>query len=652
MTPDELEAAIRFHNWKYWIQNAPEISDFEYDRLVEALRRHRPDSPLVDEIGTAGAAGEGEVQEPGEKVRHTRPMLSLDKCYEEAELLKWFDKFEGDAVASPKIDGVAASIRYAVDGRLELAATRGSGRVGDVITENIKRVGAVPHILPFGPLEVRGEVYMPLSVFRTEFAQDFSNPRNLTAGSVTRKDPETTAPFKLRFMAYDVDPPPGVHPETEVDKEALLTRLGFSPVETILCEREQVESVYRGLLARRDDFDYETDGVVFKTNHLDEQRLLGATAHHPRYAIAYKFQGESGVSTLVAVEWSVSRTGAINPVAIVDPIVLSGVSVTRASLHNLSIMAKLGGEEGLRLGSKVLMERRGGVIPHVEGVVDVGTRRVTIPTVCPSCGGAAYERDDVLHAEHTPTCPATTLGQFQHFVHVIDSKGFGPKLLQQLLEAGLVEEPSDLFRLTLADLMGLERVGEKLATRLLRELGQCRTLSMDTFLNALGIDELGPVVARLIARSYPDLEALRSAGTQDLSGINGVGPIIAENVVNGLAARSDLIDRLLAQIVLAAPELPPEPTGQGSLSGLSFLFTGTLATLKRKEAQALVRAEGGDAPNAVNRSLTHLVIGDADLAKFEGGWRTSKLKKAEKLNEGGAEIQIIGESAFLEMVEE
>ena len=652
MSVADLEAAVRYHNWKYWVENAPQISDPEYDVLVEALRARKPDSPVLDAIGEAGAEDAGRALPDREKVTHNRPMLSLDKCYSDDDLLKWFDKFEGDAVVSPKVDGVAASVRYSESGDMELAATRGSGAVGELITENMRFVGDVPEKLTAGPLEVRGEIYMPRSVFHRQFAAEFANPRNLTAGAIKQKDPTKTGGYQIRFMAYDLEVPADLHLDTEENKATYLTNLGFRPVDSVRTNRERAADVFREIQAHSRDYDYDTDGVVYKTNRLDEQARLGATAHHPRYAIAYKFQGESAASILRDVEWSVSRTGAVNPVAIVDPVTLSGASVTRASLHNLSIMEKLGGADGLRLGSKVLMMRRGGVIPHVEEVLDVGDEPVVTPPSCPSCGGVTFRQEDILQAEHTPSCSATRLGVLQHFVNVIEAKGFGPKLLQQLIDDGMVADAADLFALTVEKLMSLERVGQRLAEKLVRQLDARREIRLDTFLSALGIDELGPVVARTLAGVFPTLDALRAATAEDIAAIHGLGDVIARNVVTGLADRAESTDALLAHVKVSAASQAPGPVEGGPLVGKSFLFTGTLEKMKRKEAQERVRALGGETPSSVVKTLTHLVLGEGDLARFQGGWRSSKLKKAEKLNAGDATIEIIGEAAFFDLIGE
>lgn len=653
MTIDELEAAVQYHNWKYWLENAPEISDYEYDRLVETLRQKRPDSSVLDAIGPEGVA-ENHIAdgETGEKVVHTRQMLSLDKCYSEEELLKWFDKFEGDAAVSPKIDGVAAAIRYGASGRLELAATRGNGRVGETITQNIRFISGVPETLPAGPVEVRGEVFMPRSVFDRRFSTKFANPRNLTAGALKQKNAAKTGDYGIEFLAYDIEPNEHFQPTTEVEKNALLKKLGFTPVDQLVTTKEAAQSVFQSFVRRRDDLDCEIDGVVYKVNDTTQHEEMGATSHHPRFAIAYKFQGESKVSQLESVEWSVSRTGAVNPVAIVAPVELSGVTVTRASLHNLSIMEGLGGEGGLRLGSKVVMMRRGDVIPHVEQVVEHGSQPIELPSSCPHCDGPTFREGDVLYAHHSPDCTATRLGTIEHFVKAIDAKGYGPKVLTALIESKMIEQPADLYELTVEQLITLERVGKKLAEKLVEQIQRRHELPFDTFLCALGVNELGPSVARLLAVELRTLDALQDATTDELAAIHGVGPVIAETVVTAVRTRASEFQRLLEHITIISPNPVDEGADDGPLKEMSFLFTGALLSMKRKEAQEKVRALGGQTPSSVSGSLTHLVIGDADLVKFEAGWRSSKLKKAEQLQGKGADIKIIGETMFLQLLKD
>ncbi|MEZ4461304.1 MAG: NAD-dependent DNA ligase LigA [bacterium] len=645
LSVDDLERAVRFHNHAYWVDNNAVISDVEFDRLVEALREKAPQSPVLDAIGPAGA---NEFESDGVKVEHNPPMLSLDKCYDEDTLVKWFGKFSGEVVVSPKVDGVAGCMRYDSRGNLVQAATRGNGVVGEDFTENARFIVDLPEKIASGPLEVRGECYIPLDVFRRKFEGEYSSPRNLTAGALKQKDPKKTATFEVHFFGYDVI---GKDFESESAKMAFLKEAGFSEVENHLIHVDQLQSVYEDILARRAELNYDTDGVVYKVNDTAEQQRMGLTAHHPRYAIAYKFQGDAGQSILREVHWSVSRTGAINPVGIVDPVELSGATVTRASLHNLSIMEKLGGDAALTLGSRVMMVRRGGVIPHLEKVLEPGNEPVVIPTECPFCGAATYRQSDVLVADHNDNCRGSRLRQIEHFASVMEIKGFGPKLLEALYDEEIVTSPADFFTLTVQEMLELDRVGRKLAEKLVERIAERRSVRADIFLRALGIDELGNHVSKILIEHYPSLEAILAVTRDELAAIHTIGDVIADKVTAGLQARREDILELARMLDLRFPTEADRAPTDAALSGKKFLFTGALEAMSRKDAQKKVVALGGETPSGVVKDLDYLVIGDADLEKFRGGWRTSKLQKAEAYNAEGGNIQIIGETEFIALIE-
>ncbi len=640
---EDLESAVQFHNKAYWVDNNAVISDEDFDRLVEALRTKAPQSPVLDAIGPEGAAEGFEFE--GEKVAHDPPMLSLDKCYDEATLLKWFGKFDGEVVVSPKVDGVAVCIRYDQNGDLIIGSTRGNGTVGELITENVKRIVDVPLKISDGPLEVRGEAYLPLDVFRAKFEGEYSSPRNLTAGALKQKDPEKTRRFEVHFFAYDAI---GREFQSENEKMLFLAKLGFSEVESTVVHVDGLQAAYDDISARRASLNYETDGLVYKVNSIEEQERMGFTAHHPRYAIAYKFQGDAGQSVLREIHWSVSRTGAINPVGVVDPVDLSGATVTRCSLHNLSIMDKLGGDKGLTLNSKVLMVRRGGVIPHLERVLEAGDIPVELPSECPFCGAPTRRDGDILVADHQPNCRGSRLKELEHFATVMEIKGFGPKILETLYEAELVTAPVDFFAITPEDLMSLERVGRKLAEKLVEKIRERRKPRAEVFLRALGIDELGNHVSKILAQRYDSIEAILDIKEEELASIHTIGDIIAQKVCSGLEhRREDILE--LAEI-LEIQFIKEEPK-DGELRGKKFLFTGAMESMSRKDAQKKVQALGGETPSGVIKDLDYLVIGDADLEKFKGGWRTNKLEKAEAYNRDGGDIKIIGETEFLGLID-
>src|SRR3989338_6023630 len=359
-TTKQLEEAIRHHNHAYFKLNKPEISDTEFDQLVERLRKLKPDSPVLTEL-VSDITG-------SKKITHQRPMLSLDKCYDLESRTHWFEKIQGSVLAMPKIDGLACSLRYDSHGKLALAATRGDGFEGEDITANILRVKDVPSHLNRS-LEIRGEVYMRLSRFNTHYKDSFSNPRNLAAGALKQKDPDKSAAYELSFFAYDLD---GADLKTEFEKFEYLKQLGFKPMPIKLADSpEACQKIYEDFAKLKPppfgkgggpgviSLDYEIDGVVFRANGVSEQSRLGFTAHHPKWSIAYKFQGDSAHTELLDIDWSLARTGVITPVAIVKPVLASGAMVARASLHNLTIF------EGLELtqGAVVEITRRGGVIP-------------------------------------------------------------------------------------------------------------------------------------------------------------------------------------------------------------------------------------------------------------------------------------------------
>jgi DNA ligase (NAD+) len=477
-----VEAELQRHNRLYWERNAPEITDYDYDRLVEALRAKAPDSPILEALGEP-------VPEIGSQVRHAEPMLSLDKCYSEEDLLKWAEKFEGEVVMTPKIDGVACSIRYGADGRLAHAATRGSGVVGEDITQNVLRIRNVPPALEAGitrgrEVEVRGEVYLPLSVF-AKLEGEFANPRNTAAGAIKHKDAGRSAAMGLRFFAYNVM---GLDEQAETmhGRYALAAQLGFEPVEFDRLDKDAMQAGYDAYVARRESLDYEIDGVVFIADDIAEHVRMGATAHHPRYAIAYKLQGESATTVLREVEWSVSRSRALTPVGIVDPVKLSGATVTRISLHNWGLVQS----KNLSIGARVVAMRRGGVIPYLEAVVEPGDGEIRPPETCPSCESPTLIEGDFVYCGNESGCRATAIETLKFFARAIDIEGFGAVWLETLFDAGLLRHPQDFFRLRALDLLEFERMGRTLANKLVDNIAAHREVPLATFMTALGVPGL------------------------------------------------------------------------------------------------------------------------------------------------------------------
>ena len=628
-----LEAQVRHHNALYWDKHTPEISDYEYDALVVRLKELAPDSPALS------AMGPGATPALGAEFRHKSPMLSLDKCYTPEDLADWAGTFEGEVIATPKYDGIACTLHYDVTGKLAVAATRGDGTVGDDITVNALEIADIPAQIPSDrPLEVRGEIYMRLSVFARFKEEGMANPRNLTAGAIKQKDRKKSAAYGLSFAAYDLL---GSDEETQEEELKRLTLLGFPKVDYLVLTRDKVLDGFEQFARWRPTLDYEIDGVVFKVSAVKEQRRLGETAHHPRHSLAYKFQGDSGLSTLREVEWSVARTGAITPVAIVAPVTLSGVTVTRASLHNVGFIDKL----GLTLGAKVTLVRRGGVIPNVEFVTEPGTEPVRNPEICPSCGAPVAREKDFLSCSAPRTCRRAVIGQIAHYAATCDMLGFGDGILEQAYDRGLLRAAADFYALRAQDLAGLERCGDKLANKLVGEVKKKRTLELATFLRALGVHELGKHVSALLATQYRTLDAVLAVTEEELAATHSIGDTIAGSVVKGLADARAAIDALRAHVTITSP--PSAEGGEaGPLSGESFVFTGKMVALSRGEAEKRVRALGGGVLSAVNKTLKYLVVG-ADRT----GPKSTKEKAADKLIGQGAPIRILSEDELLAMLE-
>ncbi len=648
----ELEALVRRANVEYWDRAAPTLPDALYDQLVERLKRQAPDAAVLSAMGPSApgepalAADEAVLLAPearfGAGVIHKRPMLSLDKCYNEVDLQAWATKFTGEILVMPKMDGVACSLRYDRKGKLVLAATRGSGIEGEDITANALEIKAIPDQLATAgaELEIRGELYMKLSEF-ARYKDDFANPRNLTAGSIKQKDRSKSRAAHLSFFPYDIIGPDFAD---EREKFAKLVALGFAEIDHEFVPREQLQAAYERFARARPGLDYEIDGVVYRTSSLREQARLGLTGHHPRYAIAYKFQGDSGVTELLDVLWSVSRTGLITPVALLEPVELSGAMIGRASLHNLNIFEAL----GLSHGCRVEVTRRGGVIPNVERVIEAGphARAFELPTHCPACGSPAARNKkregEFLWCSQPKQCVQARLGELEHFAKVVDIQGFGPKVIAAAVDAGLLSTPADYYTLRATDLGELERLGEKSAQNLIDQIEAHRELPLAVFLQALGVEHLGKQNAQLLAGEFETLQRIVGLGRADLMAIRGIKDAIADAIVDGIKARAELIDALLKHVEVARGEKPERPAG-GALTGKSFVFTGTLEGFTREQAQARVQELGGECPSGVNKALGYLVVGAGKGAK------SSKQKKAEELIAAGAPLKVLSEGEFLEL---
>lgn len=627
---------MRHHNDAYFKKGEPEITDAAFDKLVETLRMVKADSTVLEELG----------EKPAEKsLVHKEPMLSLDKCYDDQSFLKWREKITGSLVAMPKIDGVACSLHYDEKGNLRQGLTRGDGRSGEDITENVKRIRDIQTQLKSelvdGTLEIRGEVYMRISRFKAAYAEEFANPRNLAAGALKQKEAKKSEAYQLSFFPYDIR---GTKLATERAKFHLLDQLGFQ-VPPVRFD-EDFKTTVRDFFTTRDSLDFEIDGVVFRADSIAEQARLGETAHHPKFAIAYKFQGESAQTHLVNVEWSVGRTGVITPVAIVQPVFVSGATVTRASLHNLGLFLK----HDLREHALVEIVRRGGVIPHVERVLRSEGKPYAAPTQCPSCGKPPVVDGDFLRCSEPWECEQIQVGRIIHYCYALEIEGFGEKWVRTLVSKGMVKSPADLYRLTRDDLLGLDRMGPVLASKMIDQIESKKEVQLWQFLSALGLAEIGPVVARALAQHFQDFDALRKAQKEEITSIYGVGESIADALIVGFKTFSDEIDDILTKVRIVKEKQLTGLDENHPIFGKSVVFTGKMAYLDRKEAQKRVQAVGGNTPASVTATTDFVVIGDEGSALLRGGEKSTKHKAAEKLVSQGAKVNIISETAFLELL--
>ena len=671
LTVTELVELIQFCDVAYHTNGASPVSDQAYDALKDRLRSLAPDAAVLQQIGAAPGLGD--------KVAHPTAMLSLDKCTTATEFWAWYrgnlaqltDKPnnakldaaaqawaaqpEGQLVVTPKIDGLACALRYDGAGQLAVAATRGDGQIGEDVTENAKRIGDMVVRLPtggpvHGPIEVRGEVYLALSRFAA-VADQFANPRNLAAGVLKAKEADTFAADNLTFFAYDILGPGAAGLTTETAKMAALRALGFAAPQFVGCSAAEAEAIFARFADGRASDDFESDGIVLRLDDVGVAQRLGVTSHHPRGAIAWKYAASADVTVLQTVHWSVARTGTITPVAMVAPVKLSGATVSRATLHNVSNLLRL----ALRPGDRIEVVRRGGVIPHVERVVTPSAAEPCLPPEhCPSCGAATVrvQRDDgkgrtveVLQCGDPANCVAARQRSLLHFCQTLELEGFGDKVVEILLDQGLADHPADLFLLTSADLVALPRFGEQTAANLLAQLDRARHLKLPMFLVSLGIASLGKQTAQLLA-TRGDLAAIRAMTADEIAKLHSLGDKSGESICNGLRDKAALIDALLHHVTIVAGQTETA-AGNGPMLGQIVVFTGALQRMGRRDAQKLVVRLGGHAGDSVSAETTILVVGGDEL---QAAVPSSKLKKAMKLRDNGQNLQITSEAAFFEQL--
>lgn len=658
---EKLRREIRHNEYLYYVLDAPEITDAEYDRMMVRLREleaRYPDSiPADSPTQRVGGRASSQFTE----VRHLEPLLSLGNVFS-AEELRAFDErvrsglpagSKVEYVMEPKIDGLACSLIYE-NGKLVRAATRGDGVVGENVTANVRTIRSIPLTLkvPEGEavpelLDVRGEVYMPRQAFmrlneqRAERGEsEFANPRNAAAGSLRQLDPQVTASRSLSFFAYYLVGE-GAQPKHS-ESLALLARYGFKVSENYKVVENIDEAIkYIGDFNElRQGLAYDTDGAVIKVNDVYQQRILGATGKDPRWATAYKYPPEQAETTLEDIDWRVGRTGVLTPTAVLTPVKLSGSVISRATLHNEDFIRA----KDIRIGDRVVINKAGEIIPEVLRVVAEkrtgDEKEVEIPNVCPECGWRVERQGEEAAIRCTnPHCPALGREGLIHFVSrdAMNIDGCGPSVINALLDAGLVRDAADLYSLRKEDLLKLERMGEKSADNLLAALAESKKNELDKLLFALGIRHVGAKVARILATEFGSMEKLQQAQPEKLAQIRDIGDKIAESAVTWLnvPANIDLVERLAAA-GLTMTFTPPASQEDNPFFGKTLVFTGTMPTLGRAEAKTMAQDVGAKVSGSVSKKTDYVIAG------AEAG---SKLEKAQQLG-----VTVIDEAEFLRLL--
>ena len=659
-----LREKINHHNYRYYVLDDTEISDGEYDRLMVELRRLEenhpslvtPESP-TQRVGASPADGFDQVQ-------HRLPMLSLGNAFNEDDLQAWYRRIKGllddadfDLVCELKIDGLAVSLAYQ-DGVLVQGATRGDGTAGEDVTQNLRTIRTIPMSLLGEPppyLEVRGEVYLPLEEFRllnegrAERGEPlYANPRNTGAGSVRQLDSKVTASRNMHIWVYSLgDISETNRPIGHWDGLQWLNGLGFriNPENRVCHTLEEAVDYYHSWMEKRHDLPYEIDGVVIKVDPFAYQDSLGVAGREPRWAIAYKFPAEQAVTRLLDIGINVGRTGSLNPYAILEPVVVSGVTVRQASLHNEEDINR----KDIRIGDWVTVERAGDVIPQVVGpVLDRRTGQEQVfkmPANCPVCGTPVVKPEsEAMHRCPNTSCPVQFFELLKHFVSkgAMDIDGLGEQWCNILIENGLVKDVAGLYRLDKDELLKLDRMGDKLATKIMTNIEVSKQRPLHRVLFALGIIHVGSEIAELLTQRYASLNEMAEATAEELTEIPGIGPKIAESVVDYFAvplnqqvlkALGDagvVLHHDIQDVQEAADDLP--------FSGKSFVVTGTLSGFTRREAEDRIKILGGNVASAVTRKTDYLVAGASP---------GSKVAAAGQLG-----TEILDEAAFLELIDQ
>ncbi len=659
----ELRDLIEYHNRRYYQLDDPEISDFEYDKLMRELADLEERFPDIDRTASpTHRVGASPLEKFG-TVTHLTPMLSLGNAFSEEEVSEFNerikrllgDKAEPDFVAEPKIDGVAVNLIYE-KGVFLVGATRGDGLTGEDVTQNLRTIRILP--LKMRPrdrdgiperIEIRGEVYLEKEAFRKlnegrveQGESAFANPRNAAAGSLRQLDPRITAKRPLRIFCYGVGSVEGKSFTTHWDTLKTLGDWGFPTNPDIRLARDVQDCVgyYHHIESAREKLPYEIDGIVLKVNSLSLQDRLGMVSRSPRWAVAVKFAPTQATTIVEDIVIGVGRTGVLTPVAVMKPVQVGGVTVSRATLHNEDEIAK----KDVRIGDTVIVQRAGDVIPEVVKVVEgrrTGSEKpYRMPEKCPVCGSKVVRLEgEVAHRCIDLACPAQIRENIRHFVSRggMDIEGLGDKIVSQLLDAGLIRDPADLYAITKEQLLELERFADKSAENLIAAIARSKHPPLERLLFALGIRHVGEYVAKILARKFGNVGKIETASQEELTAIDGIGPTIAESIFKFSHEPHNLkILRKLEQADVR-PVVERQATST-ALAGKTFVFTGSLKGLSREKAKELVVSLGGTATSTVSKKTDYVVAGEDPGSKFD---------KAKSLG-----VAILDEEEFLKLIGE
>ncbi len=653
---DELTAEIEHHNHSYYDLDDPSISDYEYDMLMRELKALEAEYPdLAAENSPTKHVG-GTTSSAFEPVVHTVQMASLQDVFSKDEVAA-FTARTREALAAeglkplftvePKIDGLSVSLEYR-DGAFVRGSTRGDGFTGEDVTANLRTIRSIPMKIktPLPFLEVRGEVYMPRSVFDDLVAEQlasgegkkvFKNPRNAAAGSLRQKDPKVTASRKLDILIFNIQQCEGREFTSHRESLDFLRGEGFHTIDdTAVKTDDEMFSMIDRIGSERDSYPYDIDGAVIKTDDFAQRELLGATSKFPKWAVAFKYPPEEKETTLLDIEVNVGRTGVLTPTAVFEPVQLAGTEVRRAVLHNQEFIS----ERDIRIGDTIVVRKAGEIIPEVLRSIrhKDGSEPYFLPEVCPACGEPTVRDEDEAAVRcPNPECPAQSYRNIVHFCSkgAMDIEGLGESVVAALTESGLVKTAADVYSLKAEDIAALDRMGEKSAANIIAAIEKSKSAPLDRVIFATGIRGIGAATAKLLCDRFGSLEAIEAASKEDIAQIDGFGGVLSENVYS--AFRNEHYIHLFSSLKAAGLSLSYEKKETAdTLGGKTFVLTGTLPTLKRDEAKKLIEAAGGKVSGSVSKKTDFVVAGE------EAG---SKLTKAQELG-----ITVLSEDELMSMI--